>query len=105
MEAEIENNSTLRALDLSKNKIGVSGTQAIAEVLRKNSSLCYLTLNNNNSDVDGARSLKRLELASCNLNKNDADLIGLCLANQGYSHLSQYLSQQPPQRRSERLGS
>lgn len=48
----------MRHLDLSGNRIGVSGAKAFAEMLKKNKSLEVLNLFSNIIDVDGARALK-----------------------------------------------
>lgn len=58
LAAALEENNSLRMLDLSQCKIGVSGTYVIANALKKNSTLTHLNLYRNKVDVDGARSLR-----------------------------------------------
>jgi Ran GTPase-activating protein (RanGAP) involved in mRNA processing and transport len=54
----IEENKSLRSLDLSQCKLGVQGTYVIANALKKNNTLTHLNLYRNKVDVDGARSLR-----------------------------------------------
>ena len=52
-------NDKIQALDISFNKLGVSGSKSIARMLESNRQIKYLNLYCNNMDVDGARSLKQ----------------------------------------------
>ena len=81
------------ALDISKNKIGVAGTQAVAGLLKANSTLRYLNLNSNNSDVDGARSLK--EALALNTTLQHLDVGYNRLRMKGLSALAQGLLSNP----------
>ncbi len=89
----MKTNSTLRALDLSGNSIGVSGTQAIAQMLTTNNSLTFLSLNCNNSDVDGARSFKSALKANTSLQHLDVGYNRLRL--KGVSALGEGLFSNP----------
>jgi Ran GTPase-activating protein (RanGAP) involved in mRNA processing and transport len=55
----INTNFNLNNLDLSKNKFGYSGIDAISEFLKLDNSLKSLNLYNNRFDVDGARKLAK----------------------------------------------
>jgi ubiquitin-protein ligase/Ran GTPase-activating protein (RanGAP) involved in mRNA processing and transport len=55
----INTNFNLNHLDLSKNKFGYSGIDAISEFLKLDNSLKSLNLYNNRFDVDGARKLAK----------------------------------------------
>jgi Ran GTPase-activating protein (RanGAP) involved in mRNA processing and transport len=56
----LEDNKTLEVLDISQCELGVSGTKSIAEALAKNSTLRHLNLYRNKVDVDGARALREM---------------------------------------------
>lgn len=55
----VNTNFHLETLDLSKNKFGYSGIEAISNFLKHNTSIKVLNLHNNLFDVDGARSLAK----------------------------------------------
>ena len=52
-------NFHLETIDLSKNKFGYSGIEAISNFLKHNKTIKVLNLFNNQFDVDGARSLSK----------------------------------------------
>lgn len=56
----LESNQTLEVLDLSQCDLGVSGTKTVALALQKNTALKRLNLYRNKVDVDGARALREL---------------------------------------------
>ena len=56
----LENNKTLQFLDLSSNELGVYGVTLIAKALQKNSTLKSLNLFKNTFDVDGSRALREM---------------------------------------------
>ena len=55
---------TIKHLDISGNKLGVSGCQTIAKTLESNTSVVYLNLYSNQMDVDGARCLRQTLLVN-----------------------------------------
>jgi len=59
LAAGLEHNETLEYLDLSGNGIGVSGARALAHMLGKNNSISFLNLFGNLIDVDGAREISQ----------------------------------------------
>ena len=66
--------TALEHLDLSGNKIGVSGAQAFANMLKTNKTLKVLNLFSNLVDVDGARSLNDAFKVNCTLQEIDLGL-------------------------------
>lgn len=64
----------LKHLDISGNRIGVSGAKAFAEMLVKNDSLRVLNLFSNIIDVDGARALKNALQVNTTLQELDIGL-------------------------------
>ncbi len=81
----------LEHLDLSGNKIGVSGAKALAAMLAKNKSLKVLNLFSNMIDVDGARALKEAFKINCTLQEIDVGLNRL--REKGAKALAEGLSQ------------
>ncbi len=73
-DALMDEHIQLEHLDLSGNKIGVSGAKAFAAMLVKNKTLKVLNLFSNIIDVDGARALKDALKVNCTLRELDVGL-------------------------------
>jgi NLR family CARD domain-containing protein 3 len=58
LASALESNSSLEVLDLSQCDLGVSGTKVLAQALSKNTTLRHINLYRNKVDVDGARALR-----------------------------------------------
>ena len=69
-----EEGMALEHLDLSGNKIGVSGAKAMATMLTKNKVLKVLNLFSNMIDVDGARAMKEALKINSTLQELDVGL-------------------------------